>query len=86
MQVPLPAISVAVQVYPGRVVGTFGASVTVPVATGAPLADVTVTVKGNDWPTSIMPGLLLVIAVVVDATFEVRLVLPEDPRCLASPL
>src|SRR5258708_4274840 len=82
---PRPAITVAVHVYPGRVVGMTGARTTFPVAVGVPADEVTVTLKVNVPPTLIMPGLWLVIFVVVPERTAVRRAEPTEPACVASP-
>jgi hypothetical protein len=82
---PRPAITVAVHVYPGRVVGTTGPRTTLPLAAGVPAGEVTVTWKVYVWPTLITPGLGLVIFVVVPERTDVRRAAPTDPRCVASP-
>jgi hypothetical protein len=82
---PRPAITVAVHVYPGRVVGTTGARTTVPVAAGVPAGEVTVTLKVYLSPTLMMPGLWLVIFVVVPERTAVRRAEPTDPACVRSP-
>src|SRR5260370_35834437 len=82
---PRPAITVAVHVYPGRVVGTTGARTTLPVAAGVPGSEVTVTWKVYVWPTLMMPGLRLVILVVVAERLTDSRVAPTDPACVRSP-